>query len=82
MRGTRTVGAYEAKTNLSSLLDYVVEGNDVVITRHERPVARLVPVGAAAAGAEAFERLRALRSCLKLARGESAADLIAEGRRI
>ena len=37
------VGAYEAKTNLSSLLDKVEQGEEVVITRHGAPVARLVP---------------------------------------
>jgi prevent-host-death family protein len=37
------VGAYEAKTHLSSLLDKVEQGEEVVITRHGRPIARLVP---------------------------------------
>lgn len=36
-----TVGAFEAKTHLSSLLDRVAAGEDVVITRHGKPVARL-----------------------------------------
>ena len=33
------VGTYEAKTNFSALLDRVERGEDVVITRHGRPVA-------------------------------------------
>lgn len=37
------VGAYEAKTNLSALLDRVEHGEEIVITRHGQPVARLVP---------------------------------------
>jgi prevent-host-death family protein len=37
------VGAYQAKTQLSSLLDRVEHGEEVRITRHGRPVARLVP---------------------------------------
>ena len=37
-----TVGAFEAKTHLSSLLDKVAGGEEVVITRHGKPVARLV----------------------------------------
>ena len=37
------VGAYEAKTQLSALLDRVERGEEVRITRHGRPVARLVP---------------------------------------
>lgn len=36
-----TVGAFEAKTNLSALLDRVASGEDVLITKHGKPVARL-----------------------------------------
>lgn len=39
----RTVGAYEAKTHLSQLLDEVAHGESITITRHGTPVARLVP---------------------------------------
>jgi prevent-host-death family protein len=39
----RTVGAFEAKTHLSALLEEVERGEEVVITRHGKPVARLVP---------------------------------------
>jgi prevent-host-death family protein len=41
---TVTVGAFEAKTHLSELLVKVEEGEQVTITKHGRPVARLVPV--------------------------------------
>jgi prevent-host-death family protein len=41
-----TVTALEAKTRLGKLLARVARGEEVVITRHERPVARLVPEGA------------------------------------
>ena len=37
-----TVGAFEAKTKLSELLDRVERGEEVVITRHGKPIARLV----------------------------------------
>lgn len=37
-----TVGAFEAKTKLSELLDRVEQGEEVVITRHGKTVARLV----------------------------------------
>lgn len=40
---TVQVNVYEAKTQLSRLLDQVVGGEDVVIARAGRPVARLVP---------------------------------------
>jgi prevent-host-death family protein len=37
------IGAFEAKNMLSALLDRVERGEEIVITRHGRPVARLVP---------------------------------------
>jgi prevent-host-death family protein len=37
------VGAFEAKNTLGSLLDRVERGEEIVITRHGKPVARLVP---------------------------------------
>jgi prevent-host-death family protein len=36
------VGIFEAKTHLSSLVDEVEKGREVVITRHGKPVAKLV----------------------------------------
>jgi prevent-host-death family protein len=41
-----TVTAFEAKTRFGELLERVSKGEEVVITRHARPVARLVPEGA------------------------------------
>jgi prevent-host-death family protein len=40
------VGVHEAKTHLSRLLERVAAGEEIVITRGRRPVARLVPVHA------------------------------------
>jgi prevent-host-death family protein len=40
---TRVMTATETKTKLLSLLDEVSSGEEVEITRHGRPVARLVP---------------------------------------
>jgi prevent-host-death family protein len=39
-----TVGAFEAKNTLGSLLDRVEAGEEILITRHGRPAARLAPV--------------------------------------
>ncbi len=39
------VGAYEAKTHLSRLLERVEKGERFIITKHGRPVAELKPVG-------------------------------------
>lgn len=41
----KTVGIFEAKTNLSSLLEEVERGHDVMITRRGKPVAKLVRAG-------------------------------------
>lgn len=40
------VGAFEAKNTLGALLDRVEQGEEVVITRHGKPVARLAPCSA------------------------------------
>ena len=40
------VTAFEAKTRFGELLERVARGEEVVITRHDKPVARLVPEGA------------------------------------
>lgn len=37
-------GMHEAKTNLSRLVERVEAGEDIVIARNGKPVARLVPV--------------------------------------
>jgi prevent-host-death family protein len=42
----REVQASEAKTHLPSLLDAVERGETVIITRHGKPIARLVPEAA------------------------------------
>jgi prevent-host-death family protein len=39
------VTAFEAKTRFGQLLARVARGEEVVITKHEKPVARLVPEG-------------------------------------
>jgi prevent-host-death family protein len=39
----REVQASEAKTHLLRILDEVERGNTIIITRHGRPVARLIP---------------------------------------
>jgi len=63
------VGAFEAKNTLGSLLDRVEKGEEIVITRHGKPVARLTQCSEApdaAAVAAAFDRMRARARSLKL----------------
>ncbi|HEY7791038.1 MAG TPA: type II toxin-antitoxin system prevent-host-death family antitoxin [Vicinamibacterales bacterium] len=40
------ISAFEAKTRFGELLDRVARGEEVVITRHDKPVARIIPEGA------------------------------------
>jgi len=42
-RSRTTVGAYEAKTKLPELLERVASGEHITITKHNQPVAKLVP---------------------------------------
>jgi prevent-host-death family protein len=84
VRPVTTVGAFDAKTRLSELLDRVEQGETIVITRHGVPIARLV----------AFEQtidVEAVRATARLLldfskgahlpEGTSLRDLIDEGRR-
>jgi prevent-host-death family protein len=41
---SESVNVYEAKTHLSQLLDRAAAGEEIVIARAGRPVARLVPL--------------------------------------
>ena len=50
--GVRTVSAREANQGFSKLLQAVVEGEEVVITRRGKPVARLAPIEDTARDAE------------------------------
>jgi prevent-host-death family protein len=76
------LGAYEAKTHLSSLLDRVAQGEEFTITKHGVPVARLVPVASRSRAdvRAAIEAIRELRKGNRLG-GLSIRDLIEEGRR-
>jgi prevent-host-death family protein len=77
----KTVGAYEAKTHLPALLKEVARGREIIITKRDRPVARLVPMERERSKSDVFDRIRALRGVIKLKREETPRDLINEGRR-
>lgn len=76
------VGAFEAKTHLSELLQRVKAGDRVVITRRGVPVAVLVPPGELERDhvAEVVESLRELRKRTKRGR-TSIRRMRDEGRR-
>jgi prevent-host-death family protein len=77
-----TVGAFEAKTHLSALLDRVAAGEEVTITKHGKPVARLVGTQQIdrARADEAVEMLKELRKGTTLG-GLSWKELRDEGRK-
>ena len=59
-----TITAFDAKTRFGELLERVARGEEIVITRHDKPVARIVPEGqtSLAQVQAAVTSLQALRS--------------------
>jgi len=83
MPSTETIGAYEAKTHFSALLEKVEAGEEFTITKHGTPVARLVPIKKDLTTAE---RRRVIESWINrpdkpTLGGLKIRDLINEGRR-
>lgn len=64
----KTVGVSEAKTHLAQLLDDVERGEEITITRHGRPVAKLIGArrrarpGSGRGGSRADPRARAWKA--------------------
>ena len=78
-----SVGAFEAKTHLSELLDRVSQGETITITRHGVPAAMLVPVeetGSKPTHQEVVEGMRALRKRIK-PDSMSVREMVNKGRR-
>jgi prevent-host-death family protein len=78
----RSIGTYELKTHLSEILNAVEHGQTVIVTRHGKPIARIVPNEAA----EQEQAHRAVKSLVKfprtrLPKGVTVRSLIEEGRR-
>ncbi|MBF0391962.1 MAG: type II toxin-antitoxin system prevent-host-death family antitoxin [Alphaproteobacteria bacterium] len=73
-----TVSLAQAKAHLSELLDQVESGEDVLITRHGRPVAHLTPVGRPKQALR-IDDLAAFRAAMPGLRRPSA-DLLREAR--
>jgi prevent-host-death family protein len=57
----RQVGAFEAKNKLSELLDLAERGEEVIITRHGKEVARLIPPKGSLNRDEARAAIRRIR---------------------
>ena len=80
---TRTVGAFEAKTHLSELLDLAAMGERFTITKRGKPVAMLVPLEEEPHMTvdEAMAAMSEIRSRVTLGEDLTVRDLIEEGRR-
>jgi prevent-host-death family protein len=80
-RSLKTVGTFEARTHLSALLEQVKQGEEVIITRRGKAVARLVPMGNVGRDRlkDTVARLKAFRRGRRM--GESVKTLLEEGRR-
>jgi prevent-host-death family protein len=78
-----SVGAYEAKAHLPQLLDRVARGEEILITRNGRPVARLVPEPADEITdiRSVIAEIREFRKGRKLGDDVTIRELIEEGRR-
>ncbi len=78
-----TIGSFEAKTHLPQLLERVANGEEITITKHGKPVAKLVPTQPAKpkpdvrAAVEAMKQFRKGRTL----GGLNIRDMIEEGRR-
>lgn len=84
------ITALEAKTRFGQLLERVSRGEEVIVTRHDKPVARILPADKPPRDEvrAAAEDLRELRRAIAMRRGDQPAltgddikSLIEEGRR-
>ena len=79
-----TVGSFDAKTHLPQLLERVARGEEFTITRHGKPIARLVPATPARPKPDVRQviaEMKAFRKGNTLGEGITIRDLIEEGRR-
>lgn len=78
-----SIGAFEAKTHLSALLDRVANGEKITITRHGVPAALLIPVTGTESKLsheEIVAGMQALRKRVKPCK-LSVREMVNEGRR-
>jgi len=79
-----SVGSFEAKTHLPQLLERVAQGEEFTITKHGKPIARLVPATPAKPKADirrVIDELKAFSKGNTLGEDVTIRDLIEEGRR-
>ena len=65
----KEIGVFEAKNKLSELLDLAEKGEEIIITRHGKQVARLLPIEKPfdrAAARQAAEEIRKMRKGISI----------------
>jgi prevent-host-death family protein len=73
-----SISAFDAKTRFGALLKRVARGEEVVITRHDKPVARIVPEGMAG-GVEGRRAVAALLDLQKVIGRRSKGATLSDG---
>ncbi len=78
----RQFGAFEAKTHFSELLAEVISGERIVITKHGKQVAMIVPYIQEETDSiqDAIESIKKLRKGTTLGKGLSIRKMMEEGR--
>ena len=79
----REIGAFEAKNKLAELLDLAEKGEEIIITRHGKQVARLGPIQKTFdrnAGRQAVEDIKKMRKGMHID-DATIKEFINEGRR-
>jgi len=78
----RTIGTFDAKTHFSALIEQVEKGEQVTITKHGKPVAKLIPTSLKnpEQARLAIQRIESLSKNLKL-KGLDWKSLRDQGRR-
>lgn len=77
-----SIGTFEAKNRFSELIERVGRGAEIIVTKHDKPVAQIIPPSDAAAEGRqrAVAELRQMRHRYHL-NGIRAKELIGKGRR-
>jgi prevent-host-death family protein len=80
-----SVGSFEAQTHLAQLLERVAQGEEFTITKHGKPVARLVPAVPAKPKSDVRQVIQEPKAFSKgntLGEGITIRDLIEDGHRL
>ena len=81
---TQQIGAFEAKTHFSQIIEKVENGADFIITKRGKPVAKIIPIEQEKqmTRKEAIEALREMRKHYKGVPGDfNIREAIEEGRK-